>query len=190
MENLKDFIKVYDGVLDDNLCKHVIKEFEESEAYHDRWDRQKSPQFTQLNVTALAEGGGPANWGVIHSQLISAIQEATKMYSAEVGCAPFWPEKNALEQIRLKKYDAQLEDSFDIHIDVGDHDSARRFLVMFFYLNDVEEGGETSFPLLDYKVKPKRGSVLIFPPTWQYPHAGLKPVSNDKYIIGTYLHYQ
>jgi hypothetical protein len=22
-----------------------------------------------------------------------------------------------------------------------------------------------------------------------YPHAGLKPVSNDKYIVGTYLHY-
>jgi hypothetical protein len=22
-----------------------------------------------------------------------------------------------------------------------------------------------------------------------YPHAGEKPVSNDKYIVGTYLHY-
>ena len=59
MENLKDFIKVYDGVLDDNLCKHVIKEFEESEAYHDRWDRQKSPQFTQLNVCLLYTSPSP-----------------------------------------------------------------------------------------------------------------------------------
>ena len=90
----------------------------------------------------------------------------------------------------MKKYDADLDDRFEQHIDVGDHDSARRFLVLFFYLNDVEEGGETTFPRLDLKIKPKRGSVLIFPPMWMYPHAGEQPVSNDKYIVGTYLHYK
>ena len=71
----------------------------------------------------------------------------------------------------------------------GDHDSARRFLVLFFYLNDVEEGGETYFQDIDFTVQPKEGRLLIFPPTWMFPHAGLKPVSNDKYIAGTYLHY-
>ena len=61
---------------------------------------------------------------------------------------------------------------------------------MFFYLNTVEEGGETSFPNLEMKIKPKQGSVLCFPPLWMYPHLGEQPISNDKYIIGTYLHYQ
>ena len=42
---------------------------------------------------------------------------------------------------------------------------------------------------LNWTVQPKRGSILIFPPTWMYRHAGLPPVSNDKYILGTYLHY-
>jgi len=24
---------------------------------------------------------------------------------------------------------------------------------------------------------------------WMFPHAGVAPITDDKYIIGTYLHY-
>ena len=53
--DLKDFIRVYDDVLDSNLCKNAIKCFEENAEAHDRWENQFKPQFTQLNVTLLAE---------------------------------------------------------------------------------------------------------------------------------------
>lgn len=51
------------------------------------------------------------------------------------------------------------------------HDSAgrsrpyigSRVYTAFAYLNDVEEGGETNFPTLGFKVKPRRGSLLIWP---------------------------
>ena len=128
-------------------------------------------------------------WQKIHNGLVSGVKLAAEKYMHDLGCSNFWPPNHALEQIRMKRYRVGGEDRFDRHIDVGDHDSARRFLVLFFYLNDVEEGGETVFTELDYSVKPKTGSVLIFPPTWQYPHAGLPPISNNKYIVGTYLHY-
>jgi prolyl 4-hydroxylase len=29
--------------------------------------------------------------------------------------------------------------------------------------------------------------MLIFPPYWMYQHAGLPPLSNEKYILSTYL---
>ena len=89
----------------------------------------------------------------------------------------------------MKKYVAEDDDRFDPHVDVGDHSSARRFLALFFYLNDVDEGGETWFTKMGIKVKPEAGRCLIFPPTWTYPHAGLPPLNTNKYIIGTYLHY-
>jgi hypothetical protein len=64
---------------------------------------------------------------------------------------------------------------------------------MFYYLNDVEEGGETAFDdkVSEYylKVKSKQGRIVMFPPMWMYPHKGLKPISNPKYIISTYMHY-
>ena len=36
-------------------------------------------------------------------------------------------------------------------------------MTLFLYLNDVEEGGETSFPELGISVKPKRGNALLWP---------------------------
>lgn len=41
--------------------------------------------------------------------------------------------------------------------------SGPRILTFFLYLSDVEEGGETFFPQLDLKVKPKRGSAVLWP---------------------------
>lgn len=37
-----------------------------------------------------------------------------------------------------------------------------RISTLIIYLNDVEEGGETVFPLLQIKVKPERGSAVYF----------------------------
>jgi len=37
-----------------------------------------------------------------------------------------------------------------------------RISTLVIYLNDVEEGGETVFPMLDVAVKPKRGSAVYF----------------------------
>jgi hypothetical protein len=51
-----------------------------------------------------------------------------------------------------------------------------------WYLNDVEEGGETEF-FGNYKIKPETGKFVLFPATWTYPHAALVPRSGDKYII-------
>jgi len=38
-------------------------------------------------------------------------------------------------------------------------------LTFFLYLSDVEEGGETDFPLLNIGVKPKKGKALLWPST-------------------------
>ena len=100
----------------------------------------------------------------------------------------FFPEKYGLEEFRIKRYNAG--DCFRQHVDVGDYKSARRFLAFLWYLNDDFEGGETLFRLPEKKIiQPKAGDVLIFPPTWQYPHEGLPVTTGTKYIMSTYLHY-
>ena len=49
------------------------------------------------------------------------------------------------------------------------------------YLNDEEEGGETEFLYQKLKVKPKKGTVLIWPGGYTHLHRGNPPMS-DKYI--------
>ena len=86
------------------------------------------------------------------------------------------------------KYQHKTEDQFKRHIDVGDHNSARRFLTYHMFLNEVE-GGEIVFDDIDFTVEPKQGRVVMFPSTWTFPHSYMPPKGDDKYAISTYLHY-
>ena len=99
-----------------------------------------------------------------------------------------FPQQFAFEQFRLKRYLPNGEDHFDDHVDVGDINSARRFLVFFLYL-DHNEGGHTDFPQGNISVQPQTGRMLMFPPMWTHLHAGRKPIDKPKYIIVSYLHY-
>ena len=64
--------------------------------------------------------------------------------------------------------------------------ASRRFAVMF-YLNDVETGGETEFPYWDLKVKPTKGTFIVWPVPWPWIHSGHIPISNDKFIVTSWL---
>ena len=69
---------------------------------------------------------------------------------------------------------------------------------MMLYLSDVEEGGSTGFPDLDWLfIEPKMGQALLFPnvldsdPTkadQRMVHEGLPVVSGTKHIAITYIH--
>ena len=56
-----------------------------------------------------------------------------------------------------------------------------RTMAWMAYLNDVEEGGETEFLYQQLKVKPKKGTVVIWPGSYTHLHRGNPPMS-DKYI--------
>ena len=51
----------------------------------------------------------------------------------------------------------------------------------------IDEGGRTLYN--DISIEPEQGKLIMFPPLWMYPHAGEAPKSNDKFILGSYLHY-
>lgn len=62
-----------------------------------------------------------------------------------------------------------------------------RAITYLWYLNNVEEGGETVF-FGDYKIQPKVGKLIFFPASWCYPHTGKIPLSSNKYIITGWLY--
>ena len=80
------------------------------------------------------------------------------------------------------------QDHFPPHVDVTNAEESRRFLTAILYLNDPG-GGETVFPGLDLQVMPAPGRMVIFPPLWLFPHAGLPPRDRPKYILHRYLWY-
>jgi hypothetical protein len=182
---LNDLIHVHENVLEPHICQFLIDLFESNPDKQERIDNQRRPNFTQFNLTENCKMTDEVE--NIHNYLIKIVLEHKKKYYEFVDSRCF-PEQNNFEQFRIKKYNTDGNDAFDTHVDVSDYASARRFLSFMLYLNDVNEGGETIFD--DLTIKPKTGTMIVFPPLWMYPHKGVAPISNTKYIMSTYLHYK
>ena len=180
----------WDDTLTKDQCNNIIDRFEKDKEFHEDTFYEGLRHFTELNITKRGEP-----WADIQNLLLDKMEfyllRYKQMFSID---DKVWPPQLAFEQFRIKKYEPNGKDEFAFHVDVGNHQTARRFLVFFWYLNDVYEGGETSFQKntssrIEMAVKPVAGRMLVFPPFWTHPHTGHKPVSEAKYIVGGYLHY-
>ena len=176
MNDLKDYIQVYDDVIDIKTCNHLIKTFDKSKLKEKR--KWNNDSFKYYEASLFKE---PAFEMYVKpfSQLMGQVHN---FYSSQF---KWFPKEVVYEPPRIKKYKQKIN-YFDWHCDAVTPESINRILVMFFYLNNVDEGGETIFS--DISVKPKAGSVVCFPPTWQYPHKGNTPISGPKYVISSYVH--
>ncbi len=68
--------------------------------------------------------------------------------------------------------------------------SLHRVLLWMYYLNDVPEGGGTRFYYQDKTIAPKQGTLVIAPAGFTHTHRGEIPVSNDKYILTSWIMWQ
>ena len=134
---------------------------------------------------------------IVYQEIASFVEEYNELTTKEVLCIEiekrkdiknkYAPSLNLLEDFRIKKYDTSGNQRFDEHVDITDFDSSIRAISFLFYLNDND--GNTLFPLHNLNIQPVSGRVIVFPPTWEYPHQGLAPKINSKYIMSTYIHY-
>ena len=62
-----------------------------------------------------------------------------------------------------------------------------RVITFLWYVNTVEEGGETCFGE-SFKIKPEQGKLILFPACWTFPHCGKMPISSDKYIVTGWIY--
>lgn len=189
-KKLSDLIKVYDEVIDVERCESIIKMFDSHPDYHERIERETKPDFTQMNITSFTRDSDEhsSRDRDNHQFLVSVFTNYAALYCSDLMITDEHPPQYALEELRVKKYNVGT-DQFSEHVDVGNHNSARRYLAFFLYLNDIETGGETRFPYLNLSVQPKSGRLIVFPPMWMFPHAGLPTTETPKYIVGSYCHY-
>ena len=188
MVRLNDLIVTHENSLSSSVCDKLIAIFESQSKHHEILSQEGKPNFTQYNMTRnLVEFLDDEEVKKIHNKLIQTVFKHRDEYYKYVHRDVF-PDSHAFEEFRIKRYNTGGEDRFDTHVDVKDYSSARRFLSFFWYLNDVDEGGETEFD--DLIIKPKKGTLVIFPPLWMFPHKGNPPISGTKYLLSTYLHYK
>lgn len=69
-------------------------------------------------------------------------------------------------------------------------ETLHRALLFQFYLNEVEEGGETEFLYQDRKVEARQGRLIIAPAGFTHSHKGHVPTSGDKYVATSWILFQ
>lgn len=63
-----------------------------------------------------------------------------------------------------------------------------RAVAYIVYLNDCETG-MTYFPTKDFDIKPKKGSMILFPTDKRYIHGCSRVEGENKYIIATWMNF-
>ena len=171
-------VKAYDNVLPKNICENLIDLFEKNIQHQHFINHNSCPCFTEVNVNQVSTD--------IVRSLIPYLIDVYDRYQKDINNY-YSPPLKELEEFRIKKYKTGGDERFDEHVDVTDYNSSLRAVAFLFYLNDND--GNTFFSRHKLNIKPVSGRVLIFPPTWEYPHSGLPPKSDSKYIMSTYIHY-
>jgi hypothetical protein len=92
------------------------------------------------------------------------------------------------EGFNILNYDVNGE--YKTHVDTGTgiSDLSSRKVTMIIYLNDDYKGGELYFPLLRYKIKPKKGDIVVFPSSFLYPHCALPVKKGRKLAVNIWYH--
>lgn len=182
---IENNIRIYDNAMSPGDCKKIIEIFEKNKDQIEIFNTGHK-EYSEIDI----DNFDVLEWDKIKENFVNMMKTYEDKFKKDMNIhKDDFPPIISMENIRIKKYLPNDKDEFKIHVDVLRALIARRFLVYILYLTDVEEGGETYFPRQNIKVKPKEGRLVMFPPFWTHPHAGLKPIKGTKYIIMSYLHY-
>lgn len=197
------FIYEKPAAVSQELCKSIIELFEsDSTPSYDGVTAQghvphiKSTTDYAIPPNALFDNDSP--WNPICKALNKSLEENICIYLKSLNHShPNYIESNykfisadyiSEETYQIQKYN-KGEGKYIYHEDFAVKWDKQQYRVITFlwYLNTVEEGGETEI-MGSVNIKPVTGKLLLFPASWTFPHRGKMPISHDKYIVTGWFH--
>ena len=204
--DLNYYCRVYDDFLDEDMCDAYVNYFEETMEKDADEVRDTSicvgptrPDGHRICGSCNCQRLNPMGFDRfenLNKLALNKFLDVTDRYIKDINLHKSqWPKDYGWEEFRMKRFlvsDGSVDaEQFKEHVDVTSHEGAKRFLIFMVYLNDDFDGGETVFPIFGDEVKPRKGRLVVFPPTWTYLHKGNPPLQPGyaKYFLMTYLNY-
>lgn len=185
-----DFIGVFENAVPDDLCDSVIEYFEKLHELGFSVNRQKNDNAkkTKKEDDAVFACQHVNFMSYMPKGVFTCIWEnAYKEYASTFSVLDDL-EEHAITDIKVQR--TLIGGGYHVwHCEVGGVSTARRLMPYIIYLNDVEEGGETEFLYYPRRIKPKKGTILLFPAGYTHTHRGNPPISNTKYIATGWIEF-
>jgi hypothetical protein len=124
---------------------------------------------------------------VLYESLYANILIYLKQINPDSASYRIFPTNRLSESLFMIQKYQKNKGKYVYHNDSQFEPSKYRVITYIWYLNDVDEGGETEF-WGEYRVKPEKGKLVLFPASWTFPHCGKMPISHDKYIVTGWLY--
>ena len=199
-----DLIYIREDCLPADLCKHIIKKFEDSQ------DKASGVSGGGLNHSVKKSTDlmihsqlGDEEWSYIYDylredllhSLVEYLREypwrtITGDYSSQLSLVRtaqgrFGATRQGGPHMQMQRYvDEEGYYAWHYENDINEPSMRDRQMAFMWYLNDVSGGGETEFRFQKKKVEPRAGSAVIFPAFWTHTHRGNPPSKGQiKYII-------
>lgn len=186
MDELKgtyeDFIGIYEHALDFDLCDDIITTFD---YYHDIGGVfTEDQQFDNANA-------GRFDWAIDLKDLSGEMksQPSEKVNSLLTECLSEYTHVfGHMKQIPLYSIAQKIQKTpagggYHVwHDESSAAPHSGRVIVWMIYLNDDFEGGETEFLYYKKRIKPTKGTVLLWPAGLTHCHRGGLVLSGTKYV--------
>ena len=185
MKNINDYIVTFDGVITEALCDAILEEFSDETEWQKTVvgdgqinDKIRTAETVVISYPHVIEKNKETRQKIDQELFIcaaKAIQEYNKQFSF---CKI--QEDSGYELLRYKEgqFYTQHTDSFK---------DRPRAVSCSFALNYGYEGGEFAFFDRELVYNLKKGSCIMFPSNFMYPHEIMPVTSGTRYSIVTWF---
>ena len=184
--NLEDHIKVYESILSDELCDMVLEEYKNSNLWQKTSvgiadhvdDNIRSCQEIPISMPPIINENVEKR-SFIDKQLFASANNAIKKYTQDFpNCLIQQDSGYQLLRYNTEEFYIQHVDSFK---------QIPREVSCSFSLNDDYDGGEFAFFDREIMMRLSKGSALLFPSNFMYPHEIMPVKDGTRYSIVTWF---
>jgi predicted 2-oxoglutarate/Fe(II)-dependent dioxygenase YbiX len=185
MKNINNYIVTFDGVITDALCEAILAEFSNEEEWVKTVvnEGEIKPEIRSAETIVISYPHVIEKNLKIRAKLdkyiFASAGLAIKKYNENFPLALI-QEDSGYELLRYKEgqFYTQHTDSFKMR---------PRAISCSFVLNDDYEGGEFAFFDRELIYNLKKGSCIMFPSNFMYPHEIMPVTSGTRYSIVTWF---
>ncbi|WP_299875097.1 2OG-Fe(II) oxygenase [uncultured Cocleimonas sp.] len=174
--------------LPDFLCDDMVARFEKNQAdqYQGRVGSAMTDN-TQLKKTTDLVASGKEHWKDVDKNLFRSLAMALKSFKDKY---PYFADMSRYKDMGYNLQRYEPGEYYHWHVDADNLELASRQLVALWYLNDVEQGGETDFIHQQVSITPEKGKLVLFPPFWTHEHRAAVVEKGTKYIATTWITFR